>query len=329
MDNGDEYGWQAKFFDSIGVSQWRQIEESFKTAFKKHPRLVKYFICIPLDRADPKIKGKKSFKEKWDAKVFEWAKYADSKSRIIEFEYWGSSELLHRLAFPKHAGRLRFWFNKEEFTDDWFSEKLDRSIDSLGDRYTPAINFDLDIAKAFDGIAHDDGFKKQFIKLYDELLQKSAEAITTNGLRNTRLKEVRESLQKSIQELRDKFNEIDFEEIRPIGFNRLLDICEELRKQIYKGLDVLRDLRDKEKSAHDEFGHAIYPLQQFEDSVDFFAEFLTGKTAALSNLPVLILEGEAGMGKSHLLADIALKRREKGQPSLLLLGQHFASDENP
>lgn len=329
LENGDEYGWQAKFFDSIGVSQWHQIDKSFKTAFGKHPRLVKYFICIPLDQADPRVKEQKWFKDKWDAKVAEWTQYADSKGRIIEFEYWGSSELLHRLSLEKHAGRLRFWFNKEEFTDEWFSEKLDRSIDSLGDRYTPELNFNLDIAKTFDGIAHDDGFKKRFIKQYDELLQEAADAIRANGLSNPRLKAVREALLNSIQNLRNKFDGIDFKEIRPIDLNCLLETCKELRKHIYKGIDDLYDLKKTEKSAHDEFGHAIYRIKQFEDSVDFFTEFLTGETAALSNLPVLILEGEAGIGKSHLLADIALKRREKGQSSLLLLGQHFASDENP
>ena len=235
----------------------------------KHPRLVKYYICLPLDQADPRVEKQKWFKDKWDAKLIKWSAYATSKGREIDFKYWGSSELLHRLSLEKHAGRRSFWFNKEEFSDEWFSEKLDRSIDSLGDRYTPEINFDLDITKTFDGIAHDDGFKKQFIKWYDELLQKSADALTTRGLSNPRLKEVRESLQKAIQQLRDKFDEIDFDEINPIGLTALLDICEELRKHIYKGIDELHDLREKEKSAHDEHGHAIYRIKQFEDNVDF------------------------------------------------------------
>lgn len=45
-----EYGWPAKFFTPIGVAQWKQLDESFRTAFDKHPSLVKYYICIPLDR---------------------------------------------------------------------------------------------------------------------------------------------------------------------------------------------------------------------------------------------------------------------------------------
>lgn len=43
LPNGDERGWQAKFFLSPpGPVQWRQLNESVKTALEKHPRLVSY-----------------------------------------------------------------------------------------------------------------------------------------------------------------------------------------------------------------------------------------------------------------------------------------------
>ena len=91
--------------------------------------------------------------DKWNSKVDEWTKYANSNGRKVEFEYWGSSELLHRLSQDRHAGRIYFWFNQQEFSNQWFIEKLERSVDDLGDRYTPELNFELEIAKAFDGIS--------------------------------------------------------------------------------------------------------------------------------------------------------------------------------
>ncbi|WP_221392061.1 ATP-binding protein [Dyadobacter sp. NIV53] len=49
----------------------------------------------------------------------------------------------------------------------------------------------------------------------------------------------------------------------------------------------------------------------------------------LSNNPVLLLTGEAGAGKSHLLGDIALNRtRDHGQPFILLLGQNFKREKS-
>lgn len=33
--NGDEYGWQAKFFSSMDDSQWTQLDKSFKNCIRK------------------------------------------------------------------------------------------------------------------------------------------------------------------------------------------------------------------------------------------------------------------------------------------------------
>ncbi|MCM0150017.1 ATP-binding protein [Photobacterium galatheae] len=56
---------------------------------------------------------------------------------------------------------------------------------------------------------------------------------------------------------------------------------------------------------------------------------LDSKAVALASNPYLILDGDAGMGKSHLLADVITKRNESGADSLFLLGQHFVTEEDP
>jgi hypothetical protein len=56
LPNGHELGWQAKFFISPPDSnQWGQLDDSVKKAFKKHPELSIYTICLPIDRPDPRI----------------------------------------------------------------------------------------------------------------------------------------------------------------------------------------------------------------------------------------------------------------------------------
>ena len=44
---------------------------------------------------------------------------------------------------------------------------------------------------------------------------------------------------------------------------------------------------------------------------------------------LLLLTGDAGTGKTHLLCDIAKKRIEESRPTVLLMGQRFVSDEEP
>ena len=49
----------------------------------------------------------------------------------------------------------------------------------------------------------------------------------------------------------------------------------------------------------------------------------------LSNTDLLIVDGAAGTGKTHLLCDFAKQRIAKGAPTILLMGQRFLSQDNP
>ena len=340
LDNGNEYGWQAKYFFSMGNSQWRQLEESFKKAFKTHTELVRYYICLPINRSDPRVPEEKWFMDKWNAKIKKWKEYAQEKGRNIKFEYWGSSELLARLSQEKHAGRTYFWFNQEEFSNQWFKGQINKSITDLGTRYTPELNFELEIAKVFDGIARDNNFEKRFAQVYDDLLKKSSKAI--NLLRDERLAEKKEELVRNLQQIVTKYSRIDFKEIQIASYKKIVEASETLRGSILSCENLLGELDKKDEeqkvkkeaktsyvSKSDKFNYELYNLRELSGSIYEFQNFLTSKTVVLSNLPVLVLDGEAGMGKSHLLADITRKRLEKGQPSILLLGQHFVSEENP
>jgi hypothetical protein len=60
-----------------------------------------------------------------------------------------------------------------------------------------------------------------------------------------------------------------------------------------------------------------------------FIEFIRSPILKLSNNPLALLSGPAGIGKSHLLADIALNRMTSNNSCILLLGQHFTTDEPP
>src|SRR5574337_252409 len=139
LSDSSEWGWQAKHFDILGDSQWSQLDESIRTATEKHPRLVRYFVCVPLDRPDARIDGRKSAKERWDEHVEKWTRWALNKGMAIEFVYWGSHELLERLALSQHVGRLRFWFDVRGFDGAWFSARLDEALQTAGPRYTPEI----------------------------------------------------------------------------------------------------------------------------------------------------------------------------------------------
>lgn len=344
LKNGDEYGWQAKFFSFMDKSQWEQLDKSFKTAFTKHPNLVKYYICVPLDRADPRItitKGKRKgqqvnhFMDKWNARVAKWEAFAKSYNRTIEFEFWGNSEIFERLSKKENEGKLYYWFGKGEFSDEWFKQKLDANIKNLDKRYTPELNFELPITKIFDGISRDKYFKEQFDSYLDDLLQHYREAISYT--KEEKIKEHIDKVNLKVTTVKQQCEQIDFVEtstINNIGLSSLLEdvkkIINDLIIEFYE-IDSALKKEQKEKSKYESDANKFYwdieRFKRLDSSINKFIKFLNSTTVLLSNNPFLLLTGDAGIGKSHLLADVAIKRSERNQFSILLLGQHFTEEE--
>ena len=104
LEDGREWGWQAKFFrESLGETQWRQIDRSVETALKSHPRLVRYVVCVPRDRADSRRAGATTELQKWEHRVSTWEGWANERGMEVEFVWWGSSELTSFL-LPRPSG---------------------------------------------------------------------------------------------------------------------------------------------------------------------------------------------------------------------------------
>lgn len=151
LPDGSEWGWQAKYFDALGDSQWSQLDKSVKTALDKHPSLVRYFVCIPLNRPDARTNGRKSAMDRWNKHIKKWNGWAEEAlGKSVEFVWWGSSELLDQLSKTEHVGRVYFWFGERGFDNVWFRNRLDEALKAAGPRYTPEVHVDLPIARELD-----------------------------------------------------------------------------------------------------------------------------------------------------------------------------------
>jgi hypothetical protein len=331
FENGEEYGWQAKFFTQMGRTQWQQLDKSFKRSLQTHPNLVKYYICIPLDRQDPRKENQNWFMDKWKDKVDEWKKYANNEGREISFEYWGSSELVDLLSKPENQGKQYYWFNREEFSDRWFSEKLEEAIQNLDERYTPELNFELPIAKVFNGLRRDELFQKQFEGHFDNLLQKSEKALRFAS--KPEVSDLADKVNWAVDSLTSIIEGIDFSEDEYIDQNNLEEKLTNVSKAVDELVGELHQLKYEENKEHkttyssSKYSHALSLLRDLDIVIYSFREFIGGNTVSLFNNPALLLTGDAGVGKSHLLADIATKSLERNQFSILLLGQHFHSGD--
>ena len=323
LDNGDEYGWQAKYFSSMGTSQWSQLKESFETALLKHPNLTKYYICIPLDRQDPRIKKKSGenqlwFMDKWNEYTKKWIEYAKTQGRNVTFEYWGSSELVHRLSEEKHAGRRLFWFSKEEFSNAWFKSHVKNSVKNLGHRYTAQLNVELDISKNFDALSRNNDFRT-ILKDEFHLLFKALNNLKVDALKD-------EEVNDAISSLYDQFDISKKTELHLFDISLINTSCNVIQNYLRK---YQRSLEENKDSSSDSVKYEIHHIDQALIALYEFKEFSDNPMIKLANKPVMLLSGEPGIGKSHLLADIALNRLNQNKVCLFLLGQHLTSEESP
>ncbi len=332
LGSGEEWGWQAKFFTtSLTSTQWGEIDDSVKTAIAKRPKLKKYFIALPIDPPDAKLEKQKSLLDKWNERVLKWQKWAKDKGATVDFEPWWSSDIISKLAQPENAGLTYFFFNQDEFTDEWFKDQTDLSIVELGKRYTSELNVKLEISKLFDAVARDEKFEKQIRSIFDDFF-----------IRSRKINIPDKDLKDDVSEFKNKVNELyqivdgcDFQgvDILPyVEIGQLLDSIDSLIKTLlshFLELEQRLQATKKEYNYYQKYGSEIHSLRDFSYSLEGVREFIVGVSAKLSNKPILLLDGDAGIGKSHLLADVVKNRSVEEKPSLLFLGQHFVTDEDP
>lgn len=339
LPNGDEWGWQAKFFLSPpDVNQWQQVNDSIVTALRKHPQLTSIFICFPIDRQDPRIERQKWFMDKWNEHVENWQGLAKEKGMTVEFNYWGEHEIWERLSREEHRGRRFFWFQEELLSQVWFKERLDETISNAGPRYSPELNIELPIAHIFESLGRTSKFYNQIKVLYGEI--KRAYLKTNSRKVKEVTKDKFDSLEDTISSFSSILEKIETLDIEPINFDSITELVSKSKEIAWEcAYDLENAAKEEKKSASfkeqqgqkssrpNDFGyerHYLYELIRHFNEVE---DFVKGYKATLANIPSLLLIGEAGTGKTHLFCDVGKHRINAGLPTIILLGGQFNNDE--
>ncbi|MGH7773697.1 MAG: AVAST type 2 anti-phage system protein Avs2 [Candidatus Binatia bacterium] len=356
--DGTEWGWQAKYFDTLGDSQWSQLDHSVQTALDKHPRLVRYFVCLPLDLSDARTEGRRSTRDRWNDRVEKWSGWARDRAMDVGFVYWGRYELIERLSRPENRGRLWFWFNRRYLDPDWFEARLDEAIKSAGPRYTPEIHVELPIAAKFEAFGRTERFidalrvrarslreKSEHLRSRVDLLGESAgiRDKSKDGLpEGDQLEGQIVAVAGAVGRVISRLVELRSDPIGPLRLRELADEIDAIRPASGALEQTLRDHEktDDEREAKikaegkpepyrpnpfRERRHRLYELQRELRELNaalIDADIFAGAT-------LLVLTGHAGTGKTHLLCDITRARLRDGRPTVLLMGQRFLSNENP
>lgn len=214
--------------------------------------------------------------------------------------------------------------------DDWLNENNRQAIADLGGRYTPELNVKLEIARIFDGLGRTNTFSEIFYSHIDIFLIKGNK-IKSCDVIFSQLSEI----DNSIKHIANIYQEINFSKLNEIPTSKFTDYVSKCQVAIDGAEVVLWKLRENSKKAgesnhySDKYSSTLRELRDFNYACDNLLAFINSIIIKLANNPFLLLEGKAGIGKSHLLADVIKTRIASGYPSLFILGQQLTSDESP
>ena len=340
LKDGSEWGWQAKFLSDLDERRWPQIDESVKRALEKHPRLARYYVCTPKDRAEGRRDGQKSAMDRWAEHIAKWECWATQRDMQVAFVWWGSSELIERLSQDEHLGRRWFWFGQRFFDNDWFQQRLDEAIADAGPRYTPEVHIDLPIAQDLERFG-----RTTFV--FDEV---KSTAIA--------MRKAHRGLMASIKSLSRDALGIDLDDwiaetgaileslsrIRhtPAGDLPFEDIETAADDAVGTGDRILSEMRDRQLQVEsakestqgfspdldERFRSCLYYQRYLISEIERVSTTCT-RANNLANTDVLLIKGDAGTGKTHLLCDLAQTRLATNSPTVLLLGQWFRGSDDP
>ncbi|MDR3369079.1 ATP-binding protein [Rhodoferax sp.] len=312
---GQHVGLQSKFFTKLDATQWRQVDESVKTAIDKHPELTRYFVCVPLDRTPGQLK-------KWTALVASW--HALNSALVVDWV--GYSELLRYLLKPEAGHILTYWFSYPQFSLDWVARQTEVAIEQLHDRYTPQLhqNTSAEVALGFwtasekARAGHRQACSKLVIAwrhVFENLPGEMSKLKRSESL--SLLQQTHDAMLKALQggSLVEQGDD-------------LIKALTTLSNETEKFLNRLFPMG----APGEEDGNAIYDFRRnskLDKALHQTEEILEGvkKFSNAKQQSVWVLTGEAGSGKSHLLASLARSTLAEGRACLLVVGERFASQD--
>jgi len=200
---------------------------------------------------------------------------------------------------------------------DWLLEKTKFKIKGVGKRYSVNINDNLNIevkiVEKFKNLISNEKVMIGFLN-YKNLLCGEE---TINLLNKINITETTELLN-SIVVILNKISKISFD-----TFLNDKNIIYLLLNQLEKLINQLDELFNKHKADKEQ----KLILGQLYQRYDLLYKHLTSEVVNIFEKSVLLIIGEALIGKTHLFCDTALKQLENMHPTLLFFGNEFSNDK--
>lgn len=329
LSSGDVWSWQAKYLFRLDDREIDQISGSIITALDREPRLSRMLVVLPYDRPSGDRPGVRSAHTKWIAAVGRWRAQALNRGMQVSFEYVGLHELMTALAAPENVGRVRYWFDRTVLTPDWCRSRVNQAIHDAGPRYTPELHVEVPAAQALDGL----GRTTPFI---EDLREHLAAVRAVARRRYWPIPKGQDQFSTLTERVLATLDDLDGWLVQAVRVAQTFDPWPDWAsssREVRAALEVL-SAKLYEVCGRHEDGRTYYyeeaaSLYSCVESafkvVDAVDHAGAGMAVSAAASRLLLLTGEPGTGKSHLLCDAAVRRCDAGLPTLLYLGYGFDS----
>lgn len=348
--NDERTGWQAKYVFDV-KSLITQATHSLETALTVHPHLTKFVLCFPFDPTGPTNRRGKSGKDKLDEWKLAQEESARKYDRVLDIEFWPAATLRSMILELDPAGGLaQFFFDETILSNEWFADHIEDSTNSAYPRYTPEITVNTEVAQWFAAFGRTDQWKESLLTEYRALkkpLEKVERAVRSSSADPARPKwpddqqapacEVVELVERALEDSQRIVHYCDQELYGSSVTNlqeaerKLAELCEGLASDIDhrygEGRSDSPGFRQFMAEYQVSFPAAnLDAARELRDAVQRVRDWLEGACGYLAFESEMILSGEWGTGKTHIVCDIARGRIASGYPTCLIFGHRFGGE---
>ena len=347
LPNGDEWGWQAKFYHPerrLSVSsRKRSIKGSLEKACQTHTHLKKWILCTPSNFTRPE--------QDWFENTL---CQSIPENMSVELEHWGDSDFNAWLSEPRFSGKRNYFFGELELNIDRFKTQFDKQMASVGKKFSSSLHTETRVDANLHALLGDEGFVHQITELIeklqgelsdlkeaiDDLKRPTPKEIGWDAEEKSKVIEAAESLQGTLanvicqlEQAKEFLNEgrlseaqaIDWEFVytqlkktldnyKTVGFESGISKTRYTGKKEYED----RVVRETTSTVHGPWNLVASLLDNFLHSAL--------QRCKLINQPDLNILGDAGIGKTHIACNICDDRLNTGLPALFIRGSHFTGD---
>lgn len=186
-----------------------------------------------------------------------------------------------------------------------------RQIKNLGNRYLPDLHVPIEVTNVFNYACLSKSSAEEFRDNIDSLL------IACRKIGCSELEAI-------CDEIAAEFCPLENIE----GIPNYIEFLKMNAKQAEKLLvSLYTQTRDSHKKESKRDNYELYRIETALSKVYDFQRYIDSDEVTTAISPYVLLTGDGGIGKSHLIADFIEKQDEEGTPTLLLLGNQFVSGD--